>query len=518
MEVFNLCAIALATVFLTWILKLTAPCGRRSRSKANKEQQLLLPPGPWTLPMIGSLHHVVSLLPHRRITELCRRHGPLMLLRLGEVPTVVVSSAEAAAVVMKTNDLVLASRPRTRTLDIFSCGGKGIGFAPYGDHWRQMRKVCVVELLRSARQVRRLEGIRAEEVGNLLRSITASASAGAAVNVSDKLSALANDVVSRAVFGGTCAGQDDYLRELEKVIVLLGGFSLVDLFPSSRLVRWFSNGEHDMKKSCDRLHRVISDIIEARKAARAAGHGASSSDDVDDLLDAMLRLQEEDSLAIPLTTQTIGVVIFDIFLAATDTTGRVLEWAMSELLNNPEVMAKVQLEVRGVLGQGQAVITNTDLSELHYLRMFIKEVLRMHPPAPLLVPREAREDCEIMGYDIPRGTNIYVNVFAISRDPRYWDNPEDFKPERFENNKIDYFGTHFEFTPFGAGRRQCPGILFGTSTVEIALANLLYHFNWVHRNEAGGESLDMTEKFGITVRRRSGLQLIATPYVASSAT
>ncbi|XBI87136.1 hypothetical protein VPH35_025268 [Triticum aestivum] len=111
--------------------------------------------------------------------------------------------------------------------------------------------------------------------------------------------------------------------------------------------------------------------------------------------------------------------------------------------------------------------------------MVIKEVLRLHPPAPLLVHRETREDCEIMGYNMPKGTNIFVNVFAISRDPKYWDNPEEFKPESFENSNVKYYGTHFEFTPFGARRRQCPGILFAMSTVEIALANLLYHFDWV---------------------------------------
>ncbi|XP_037488381.1 ent-isokaurene C2/C3-hydroxylase-like isoform X2 [Triticum dicoccoides] len=461
MEVLSLCLVALATLLVTWLLKLSASFG--SSSKAKKPQ--LLPPGPWTLPIIGSLHHFVSVLPHRRITELCRLHGPVMLLRLGEVPTVVVSSAEAAAVVMKTNDLAFANRPRSVTQDIYSCGGQGIALAPYGEQWRQMRKVCVVELL-SAKQVKRLEGIRAEE--------------------------------------------DEYLGEIDKMASLMSGFSLVDLFPSSRLVRWLSNGERNMKMCCARMQGIISDIIDGRKAAQ---HGADS----EDLLDVLLRLQAEDSLPFPLTTESIGVLIFDIFTAATETSATVLEWAMSEIFNHPKVMAKVQSEVRQVLGPGKAVIANNDLRELHYMRMVIKEVLRMHPPIPLLVPRETREDCKIMGYDIPQGTTIYVNAFAISRDPKYWDSPEEFNPERFENNNMDYYGTHFEFTPFGAGRRQCPGILFGTSTVEIGLTNLLYHFDWAHPNGAG-ESVDMSEKFGIATGRRRNLQLIAIPYVPSSST
>ncbi|KAM3393566.1 hypothetical protein ACQJBY_014343 [Aegilops geniculata] len=459
MEGLSLCLVALATLLVTWLLKLAASSG--SSSKAKKPQ--LLPPGPWTLPIIGSLHHFVSMLPHRRITELCRLHGPVMLLRLGEVPTVVVSSAEAAALVMKTNDLAFANRPRSVTQEIYSCGGQGIALAPYGERWRQMRKVCVVELL-SAKQVKRIEGIRAEEVSNLLQSIsiTASARAAGAVNLSEKVLAFSNNIVSRGLFTERCARQDEYLGEIDKMASLMSGFSLVDLFPSSRLVRWLSNGERNMKRCCTRMQGIISDIIDGRKAAQ---QGA----DIEDLLDVLLRLQAEDSLPFPLTTQSIGVLIFDIFTAATETSATVLEWAMSEIFNHPKVMARVQSEVRQVLGPGKAVITNNDLGELHYMRMVIKEVLRMHPPIPLLVPRESRENCEIMGYHIPKG------------------------------------------------RRQCPGILFGTSTVEIGLTNLLYHFDWAHPN-GEGESVDMSENFGIAVGRRRDLELIAIPYVLSSST
>jgi cytochrome P450 len=147
--------------------------------------------------------------------------------------------------------------------------------------------------------------------------------------------------------------------------------------------------------------------------------------------------------------------------------------------------------------------------------MVIKEVLRTHPPAPLLVPRESREDCKIMGYDIPKGTTIHINAFAIFRDPMYWDCPQEFRPERFEQNNIDYYGAHFEFIPFGAGRRQCPGILFGASTVEIGLANLLYHFDWLQPNGTS-EPLDMSEKYGITSGRKYDLKLIAIPHVPAT--
>jgi cytochrome P450 len=203
-----------------------------------------------------------------------------------------------------------------------------------------------------------------------------------------------------------------------------------------------------------------------------------------------------------------------MFAGATDTSSTTLEWTMSELLAHPNAMAKAQLEVREALGPVRAIIANNDLAELRYMRMVIKETLRLHPPGPLL-NRKNEDDCKLMGYDMLKGTNIYINVFAISRDSKYWSNPEEFKPERFENSNIDYNGTFFEFTPFGCGRRRCPGITFASSILEITLANFLYHFDWILPNGVISTSLDMSEKFGFSVRRTSDLQLGAIPHVPS---
>uniref|UniRef100_A0ACD5WRQ4 Uncharacterized protein n=1 Tax=Avena sativa TaxID=4498 RepID=A0ACD5WRQ4_AVESA len=409
---------------------------------------------------------------------------------------------------MRSKDLTFATRPRSVMLDIVGCNGRGILLAPYGDHWREMRKICIVELL-SAKQVKRMESIKAEEVAHLVRHLTESSAMGRTVNLSHKMSELTNNIIARALFGAKCRQQGEYLRELDQVIKLVGGFSLVDLFPSSRIVRWFDVGERNMRKSYGRIQRIIAHIIEERKAARAASVCSTTDED---LLDVLLRLQADDSLPVPLTEETIGVVIFDIFAGGTETSSTTMEWAMSELLKNPEVLSKVHLELKEVLGSEREIITNADMGELRYMRMVIKESLRLHPPGPLLAPRQAREDCEIMDYHIARGTIVHINVFAISRDPRYWDNPEAFNPERFQDSHVDFKGSNFEFTPFGAGRRQCPGILFGTSTLEIVLANLLYHFNWLLPEGSSPMSLDMSEKFGMTTGRRSDLQLIPARY------
>ncbi|XP_047068062.1 zealexin A1 synthase-like [Lolium rigidum] len=497
----NFYFIALPMLLALGFLKLL---GRKNRPKKN------LPPGPWNLPIIGSLHHVFSALPHRKITELCHRHGPLMFLKLGEIPMVVVSSAEVAELVLKTNDPLFAGRPSSVTLDI-AFNGKGIAFAPHGDQWRQMRKVCIMQLL-SAKQVKRMEGIRTEEMGNLLRSITASSSAGTTVNVSEKVAALTTDLLTGALFGAKFTWQDEYLHEFRKTMELVSGFCLVDMFPSSRLVRWLSNGERLVRRSCDRMQHIIAGIVQERNAVRAARRSASSTDD-EDLLDVLLNLQHEDSLPFPLTTEIIGCVLFDI-CGAVGTISSILVWAMSELVCHPDVMSKAQQEVRKVLGKDRAVISNCDLAQLHYMRMVVKEVLRLHPPGPLL-PRATREDCKIMGYDMLKGTNVYLNVFAVSRDPKYWESPQEFNPERFKNNSLDYNGTHFEFIPFGAGRRQCPGMKFSSSVMDVVLANFLYHYDWMLPDGVTLASIDMSEKFGLTLTRKYDLKLRAIPHVGS---
>ncbi|KAL3498415.1 hypothetical protein ACH5RR_041147, partial [Cinchona calisaya] len=200
----------------------------------------------------------------------------------------------------------------------------------------------------------------------------------------------------------------------------------------------------------------------------------------------------------------------DIFTAGTDTSSATTEWAMSELMKDPTVMAKAQAEIRQVC-RGKKTIEEADIQKLNYLKMVIKETLRLHPPIPLL-PRASRENRVVSGYMIPDKAQVLVNIWAIGRDPQYWDDPECFKPERFEKKSIDYVGNQYEYLPFGTGRRTCPGITFGIANVEIPLAHLLYHFDWTLPHKMKPEDLDMDETAGITAGRKNSLYLVATEY------
>lgn len=203
-----------------------------------------------------------------------------------------------------------------------------------------------------------------------------------------------------------------------------------------------------------------------------------------------------------------------MFTAGTDTTTSTLEWAMAELLHNPKTLQKVQAEVRSKIKANKKV-EEKDIENLPYLKAVIKETLRLHPPLPFLVPHMAMDSCNMLGYHIPKEAQILVNVWAIGRDPRSWEDPLAFKPERFmeaEAEKMDYKGHQFEFIPFGSGRRMCPAVPLASRLLPLALGSLLHAFDWVLADGLKAEDMNMTEKMGITLRKAVPLKLIPLPY------
>ncbi|KAF7111860.1 hypothetical protein CFC21_111819 [Triticum aestivum] len=467
---------------------------------------LRLPPGPWQLPVIGSLHHLFGALPHRALRDLSQRHGPLMLLKFGENPVIIASSAEAAKEIMKVHDSIFCTRPLSSSVKVMNELGRGIAFAPYGDHWRQMRKICFLELL-STKRISSFQAIREEEATRLIRSVSSASQLEVVVNLGKMLAMYVTDTTVHAIMGGRFKEQDTLLHYVDEAVRLVGGFSLPDLFPSSRLALALSS---TLRKS-----RVFRDSLMAFMDRVIGEHLERTSSDEqhqEDLIDVLLRIQREGNLQSPLTMDSIKAVIFDLFAGGSETATTTLQWAMAELMRNPSVMSRAQAEVRAAF-MGQMKVSEEGLGELSYLQCIIKETLRLHTPGPLLMPRECQEHCKILGYDVPKGTTVLVNAWAISRDPECWDEPEAFMPERFMSSVRDYKGNNFEFIPFGAGRRICPGMLFGIANIELALASLLFYFDWSLPDGILPSELDMTEAFGVTARKKVDLLLRPTAHV-----
>uniref|UniRef100_A0A0D9YNE9 Cytochrome P450 n=1 Tax=Oryza glumipatula TaxID=40148 RepID=A0A0D9YNE9_9ORYZ len=466
-----------------------------------------LPPGPWRLPLVGNLHQVMARGPlvHRTMADLSRRlDAPLMSLWLGEVPVVVASSADAAREITKTHDVAFATRPWSSTIRVMMSDGVGLVFAPYGALWRQLRKIAMVELL-SARRVQSFRRIREDEVGRLVAAV-AAAQPGEAVNVSERIAALVSDAAVRTIIGDRFERRDEFLEGLAEGIKITSGFSLGDLFPSSRLASFVGGTTRRAEANHRKNFELIECALKQHEEKRAATAAGAVEDD-EDIADVLLRIQKEGSLQVPLTMGNIKAVVLDLFGAGSETSANTLQWAMAELIMNPRTMLKAQAELRDAL-QGKQIVSEYDLVKLKYLKLVIKETLRLHPVVPLLLPRECQETCKVMDYDVPIGTIVLVNVWAIGRDPKYWEDAKTFRPERFEDDHVDFKGTNFEYLPFGVGRRMCPGVAFAEAIMELALASLLYHFDWEFPDGISPAKMDMMEVMGSTVRKKNDLYLV----------
>ncbi|KAL4313099.1 hypothetical protein GQ457_01G006980 [Hibiscus cannabinus] len=486
-------------VFIFMVFKL------RMGSK-TKDSPKNLPPAPWKLPLIGHLHHFLFCLPHHCLGELAKRHGPVMRLQLGELSHVVVSSPDTAKQVLKTHDINFANRTSLLFAEIIWYNYSDIVFAPYGDYWRQLRKVCTLELL-STKRVQSFRSTREEQVSNLVRSIFPNA--GSEINIGEMLCNMSYNITLRSAFGTRCKQHETFLSTMRKVLEGVHGFSIADLFPSVKLLPIITGVRAKLERFHHELDGMLESIIEEHRVSNA--NPKNGDDETEDLVDVLLKLQNDGGLEFPLTTDNIKAVVLDLLMGGTETSSTTAEWAMSEMMRSPRVLEKAQAEVRRVYDR-TGDVNESYLDELKYLKLVIKETLRLHPLVSLLVPRENIERCEINGYEIPAKTKVIVNVWAIGRDSNSWDEAERFNPERFTDSSVDYKGANFEFIPFSAGRRMCPGISYGMAVVELSLAKLLYHFDWKIPNGMKNEDLDMTEAFGLAVGRKRHLHLIPTPY------
>ncbi|KAL1544679.1 premnaspirodiene oxygenase-like [Salvia divinorum] len=475
-----------------------------------------LPPGPKKLPIIGNLHLITSP-PFRCFTDLSKQYGPIMHLKLGEADAVVVSSPEIAKQILKDQDPCVANRPQGVALEIMWYNYIDIAFSPYGDYWRQMRKICINELL-SPRMVRSFQSIRSDEAARMVDSLHESS--GRVVNLTEKIFSFTSSITCRAAFGGVCKDKGTLIKVMMDTLKMAGGFEIADFFPNSRIVSALSWTKIRLKMMRRKLDFILDDVIDEHKANLAEKFGVDIASGGrlgngeyggEDLIDVLLRMKEGEELKFPIGNDNIKAVLYDIFSAGTETSSTAIDWTMVELMRNPKVMARAQAEVRHILKEGTSTSRVEQNDELKYLKLVIKESLRLHPPVPLL-PRASRVTCQVNGYTIPDKVRVMVNVWAMHRDPRFWKDPEEFEPERFENEDVDFIGGDIHYLPFGVGRRMCPGIMFGLATVEQAIAQLLYHFDWRLPEDVRARDLDMIENDGLTSVRKDNLFVIATPY------
>uniref|UniRef100_A0A2P2PJZ1 Uncharacterized protein n=1 Tax=Rhizophora mucronata TaxID=61149 RepID=A0A2P2PJZ1_RHIMU len=481
--------------------------------KLYQRLRFKLPPGPRPWPIVGNLYDIKPVR-FRCFAEWTQQYGPIISVWFGSTLNVIVSNTELAREVLKEHDQQLADRHRSRSAAKFSRNGQDLIWADYGPHYVKVRKVCTLELF-TPKRLEALRPIREDEVTAMVESIFNDCNnpenLGKGLLLKKYLGAVTFNNITRLVFGKRFLNSEGVMDEqgVEFRAIVANGLKLGASLAMAEHIPWlrwmFPLEEEAFAKHGARRDKLTRAIMEEHTLARQRGGGTKQH-----FVDALLTLQEKYDLS---EDNIIGL-LWDMITAGMDTTAISAEWAMAELIKNPRVQQKAQEELDHVIGL-ERVLTEADVSSLPYLQCVAKESLRLHPPTPLMLPHRANANVKIGGYDIPKGSNVHVNVWAVAHDPAIWKEPLEFRPERFLEEDVDMKGHDYRLLPFGAGRRVCPGAQLGINLVTSMLGQLLHQFRWTPPEGVKAEEIDMSENPGLVTFMKTPLQAVATPRLPS---
>ncbi|CAL2259550.1 unnamed protein product [Prunus armeniaca] len=478
--------------------------------KKSRKPTPPMPPGPCGVPLLGYLPFLGPNL-HHDFTKLAKTYGPIYKLKLGSKLCFVITSPTLVKQVVRDHDTIFSNRDATVAAQVASYGGIDIAFGTYGPDWRRLRKVFVSHMLSNA-NIDACYALRKEEVHKSLNYIHGKA--GSAVDLGEVAFLTSINTLKRMIWGGTLQeekGATDIGVEFRKVVTEIMGLlakpNVSDFFPV--LARFDIQGiRRQQQKAISVTEKIFTSAIEIQMSMPPAeNEGLQQKPGRKDLLQFLLEHNKES--ATPLTMQELLALLTDVMVGGTDTTTTTVEWVMTELMQNPDELRKVQEELTEIVGLN-TLVEEFHLPKLHYLDAVIKETFRLHPALPLLVPRLPTQSTTIGGYNIPKGSSVYLNIWANQRDPSVWDSPLEFRPKRFLNDqsKFDYKGNRFEYLPFGSGRRICAGLPLAERTLIYVLASFLHSFEW---RLPYGTNLDLSERFGVVTRKMTPLVAIPTP-------
>ncbi|XP_020552678.1 cytochrome P450 CYP736A12-like [Sesamum indicum] len=483
---------AISVINFLWLLQVLLSLKRNRK----------LPPGPTGLPIIGHFH-LLGKNPHQDFHNLAQKYGPIMYLRFGFVPTIVVSSPAAAELVLKTHDLIFAGRAHHQAAKEISYDKRNIVFAQYGIYWRNMRKLCTLELL-SNFKINQFQPMRRAEIEVFVESLQRAAGKRETVDISAKISALIGDMTCLMVFGRKFADGDldekGFKAVIGETLQVAALPNIADYFPflAALDLQGLTRRMKELSKTFDGfLERIIDDHIQNKQEKKHA----------QDFADTMITIMESGEAGFEFDRRHVKAVLLVIILQE-KYKQKIMEWALSELIRHPKAMKKLQQELEKVVGMDQ-IVEESHLDRLEYLDMVVKETLRLHPAVPLLI-HESLEDCVVDQFHVPKGSRLIVNVWSIGKDPNAWREPQKFLPERFIGSNIDLRGQDFQLIPFGSGRRGCPGLQLGLTVVRLVLAQLVHCFDWELPDGMVASELDMAEHFGLVTCRENHLLAVPT--------
>ncbi|RZC85879.1 hypothetical protein C5167_026553 [Papaver somniferum] len=486
---------------LLLILLLHSRLSRRNQTNSSR-----LPPGPPGWPLIGYLLNL-SYQPHKTFVHLQKKYGPVFMLRLGAMNVLVIASEDAAMELFKHHDQAFSNRLLGEVLKLT---GDEYGptplLSPSGSIWRMNRRLYAAIFSRTT--LKKSLGRRRQFVDQMMQWISVEEKEGRSVEIRH-LSFVAltnlfgNLFFSKDLMDFKSATGNELYHLIKEIGVLSTKPNVADFFPWLRKLDPQNLGNR-MNKARNAFENIIDEFVKERKGRDIVSPNNNEEKDfLDMLMDFEGSGKDEPK---KMLDKHINAFMMEMMMGGTDTTVSTIEWVMTEVVRNPEVMRKAKDEIAQVVGYNRK-IEESDTGSLPYLGAVIKEAMRLNPVAPFLIPRATVEETEFMGYIVPKDTAVFVNIWGIGRDSASWDDPFSFNPDRFLGNTTDYRGRHYRFLPFGAGRRICPGLPMVNQILPIVVGSLLQSFDWTLENGVTPESIDMNEKLEMSLKKSTPLRI-----------
>ncbi|CAA0832816.1 Cytochrome P450 81D1 [Striga hermonthica] len=468
-------------------------------SKVKKIHRLPPIPAP-AIPVLGHLHLLKRPL-HRTFHHFSQKHGPIFSLSLGSRRMVVVSSAAMAADCSSgANDIILCNRPHVLVGEHIGYRHSTVSDAPYGPRWRNLRRMASEEVLSPAR-LNAFSKIREDEIRRIAQTLIRRRDRRyAKVELRPIIFEFIFNSVTRMLAGKRYRNEKEkkekeslgerFREMVSEVLEHAQSANPEDFIP---FLRWidYRGLEKKMATLAQKLDDFYTGLLEE--------HRRDNKSNASSVIGHLLSLQESDPEFY--TDQIIKGFITNIMIAGTESSAGTIEWAMSLLLNHPQLLRKAQSELDSRVGPNR-LLEEQDLPHLPYLANIVLETLRMFPAGPLMVPRESSADCKVGGFDVPRGSILMVNAWAIQRDPDVWAEPTRFKPERYDVDQVQ------KLIAFGMGRRACPGAGLAQRMVGLGLGVLVQCFDW---ERVGKEEVDLGEGGGLTMLKLEPLEAMCRP-------
>ncbi|VVB10491.1 unnamed protein product [Arabis nemorensis] len=445
-----------------------------------------LPPSPPSLPIIGHLHLLLTAPIHKCFHKISSKYGPFLHLRIFHVPVVLVSSASVAYEIFKDHDMDVSFRGAVAIDECLVFGSFGLLRAPYGDYWKSIKKIIVTKGI-GPQALERSRDVRTVELERFYKNLLDKATEKQSVDIGVEARRLVVNTLGKLSMGSSFSegvSVSDFTVELA---ALSANFFVAQIFHKPLEKVGISLLKYQIMEVSHRFEEVLENILVKYEEKMDEHQG-------NEFMDALLAAYRDENAEYKITRYHIKALFAELFFGAGDTSSQTTQWAMAEIINNPKILERLREEIDFVVGKSR-LLQETDLPKLPYLQAVIKETLRLHPVAPVL-SREFQQGCKIGfgGFYIPEGTSLVINAYAVMRDPEFWRDPNEFKPERFLEQEEEKRDKALKFLAFGAGRRACPGSNLASILVETAVGVMVQCFDW---DIEGGKKVNIEEASGL---------------------